>query len=143
MRINFSFAGFLFLIAIASSAFSQTTDKFSIQVLQGKDTLDFEKGLKNYEPLRVFWTNKTSERIKSVEVHFGNGQLPFTNKTHKLGKGQKLIVVDVPQFRTIDQMDMDSPRKREAEFSRIVIVFMMESEKYFSFAIPFKLQDKK
>jgi hypothetical protein len=103
--------------------------------------LDITKGLKNYEPLRVKWQNKTSEKLKTIEVHFGNGQLPFTSKTHKIAKGQQLIVIDIPQFRAIDQMDLDSPRKREAEFSRIVIVCTLENTKYYSYAIPFKLRE--
>jgi hypothetical protein len=127
-----------FFVLIAMSSVAQTSDQFSISVLQGKDTLDISKGLKNYEPLRVFWVNKTSEKLKSIEIHFGNGQLPFTTKTHKIAKGQKLIVIDVPMFQAIDMRDIDSPRKREAEFSRIVIVCTLENTKYFTFAIPFK-----
>jgi hypothetical protein len=122
-------------------SFAQTNDDFTITVKQGDEVLDITKGLKNYEPIRVSWVNKTKEKLKAIEVHFGNGQLPFTSKTHKIAKGQQLIVIDVPQFQALDQRDLDSPRKRESEFSRIVIVCVLENTKYFSFAIPFKLRE--
>jgi hypothetical protein len=130
----------LFII-LSTCSFAQTNPEFSITVLQGDEKLDINKGLKNYEPIRITWENKAAEKLKHIEVHFGNGQLPFSSKTHKVAKGQKLIVVDIPQFRAIDQMDIDSPRKRESEFSRIVIVFALENTKYFSYAIPFKIRD--
>ena len=123
-----------------SVVFAQNTEKFSIYALQGKDTLDLSEGLRSYDPIRVFWVNKGPEKIKAIEVTFGNGQLPFIQRRYKLAKGQKLIVVDVPTFRILEENDLASPRKREAEISRIAILVTMEnSPKYYSYTIPFKI----
>lgn len=130
-------AAMLMLVQICVNA--QTDDKFKGFVVQGKDTLDITKGLKSYESLRFSWINKNPEKLKSIEVHFGNGQLPFTTKYHKIGKGQQLIVINLDEFLALENMDLDSPRKREAEVSRIVILCVMENSKYKSFAIPFKV----
>jgi hypothetical protein len=120
--------------------FAQNTDKFSIYALQGKDTLELTKGIRSYDPIRVFWVNKGPEKIKAIEVTFGNGQLPFIQRRHKLAKGQKLVVLDVPTFRILEENDLASPRKREAEVSRIAILVTFEnSPKYYSYTIPFRI----
>ena len=118
---------------------AQGLEHFSAFVMQGKDTLDITEGLKNYDPLRISWLNNTSEKLQTIEVHFGNGELPFSSKKHKVAKGQKLMVLDLQEFRAMEEWDIMSPRKREAEFSRIVVVFVMESSRYKSYIIPFKL----
>jgi len=132
----------IMLVFFQRDARAQGGAGFSAFFLQGKDTLDIRDGLKNHEPIRVSWVNKTPHKLQTIEVHFGNGQYPFTKKLYKVAKGQKLIVIDVPELLAIDTRDIDSPRKREAEFSRMVVVCQLEgTAKYASYTIPFKVRE--
>ena len=133
---------FIPILILFFHTYTSAQSEFKGIFLQGKDTLEISQGLKRYDAVRFSWINTASEKLKAIEVHFGNGQFPFTTRHFKVAKGQKLVVIDLQEFLAIETRDLASPRKRESEVSRIVIICVMEnSTRYKRYTIPFKLQE--